>query len=355
MESCVVNRHEAEDLLAILGRCLPGSGGIDPVGIHPVPGGGNNRLFRVETPCGPAVLKRYFRHPGDSRNRLDSEYRFSEFLWGHGVRCIPEPLARDDETGTGLYRYVEGVAIRPTEVTGRHLREAQSFFRRANGWRSDPAVQALPDASEACFSMQQHLDLVEQRVRRLADSPSEDGIRGEAVAFVREHLVPAWDVVRRACLRQVSGGGHSLGEPLAFVDRVLSPSDFGFHNALQTAQGLVFHDFEYAGWDDPAKTVCDFFCQVAVPVPMRNWEKVSRECAELAGSPGTSLLRMRWLLPVYRIKWVCIALNHFLAVDGERRNFATGNGETHLATQLGLAGRMLSSIHAGKGSDRWPI
>src|SRR6185503_11886129 len=46
----------------------------------------------------------------------------------------------------------------------------------------------------------------------------------------------------------------------------LSPSDFGYHNAVLADDETVrFFDFEYAGWDDPAKLVCDFFNQVEVP------------------------------------------------------------------------------------------
>ena len=99
-----------------------------------------------------------------------------------------------------------------------------------------------------------------------------------------------------------------------------------------------------AGWDDPAKTVCDFFCQIAVPVPIRYWGAVSSFAAGLTGAPENTLLRMQMLLPVYQVKWVCIALNHFLAVDGERRRFAKGDGEMQLASQLELAARLMSSI-----------
>jgi hypothetical protein len=49
---------------------------------------------------------------------------------------------------------------------------------------------------------------------------------------------------------------------------------------------------------------------------------------------------------VYRIKWVCIALNRFLAIGGERRRFAEGNEKMDLATQLGLAETLLLSIES---------
>ena len=41
--------------------------------------------------------------------------------------------------------------------------------------------------------------------------------------------------------------------------QILSPSDFGFHNAiLQKNNKVCFVDFEYFGWDDPAKLINDF-------------------------------------------------------------------------------------------------
>jgi len=344
MEAGMVKQSETGELLTILKRCLPDAHGIDMTGFQPVPGGGNNRLYCVEASCGPVVLKRYFRHPGDPRDRFESEYGFSTFLWEHGIRNIPEPLARDDETGTALYRFVEGRAYSHSEIHDQTVCDAQKFLNQINEWRSDPGAVILPDASESCFTIQQHLDVIEKRVQHLFDLPRTEGIRGEAASFVRHELQPAWTSVRQECIRHVESSGLSLQEPVNTGDRILSPSDFGFHNALQTVDGPVFLDFEYAGWDDSAKTVCDFFCQIAVPVPIRYWEEVSRVCAELTSSPERTLLRMRLLLPVYRIKWVCITLNHFLAVEGERRRFATGGGEMLLTTQLGLAERLLSSI-----------
>lgn len=339
-----MNRCEQEELLGIVKHCLPDFDKTVAADIFPLPGGGNNRLFKVNVSGAPVVLKRYFRHPGDLRNRLDSEFRFSEFLWKRGVRCIPEPLARDDESGTGLYSYVDGIAIAPPLVTDRQLHEAKLFLIQTNEWRQDAEALTLPDASEACFTLQHHLDLVELRIQRLLGIPPAEGIRGDAADFVRQRLQPIWSGVREKCLSRVGESLHLLEEPLSIADRVLSPSDFGFHNALQTEHGLVFHDFEYAGWDDPAKTVCDFFSQIAVPVPIRYWEEVSCSWAELTCSPEKTLFRMRVLLPVYRVKWVCIALNHFLIVDGERRRFAKGSEEMHFAAQLGLAERLLLSI-----------
>src|ERR1019366_5574171 len=101
------------------------------------------------------------------------------------------------------------------------------------------------------------------------------------------------------------------------------PSDFGFHNALMADDGtLRFLDFEYAGWDDPAKTVCDFFCQPACPAPLECYADFADAVAEATAHPALSRRRFDLLLPMYRLKWCCIMLNDFLPAGAGRRRFA---------------------------------
>jgi hypothetical protein len=104
--------------------------------------------------------------------------------------------------------------------------------------------------------------------------------------------------------------------------RVLSPSDFGFHNALKDEAGkLWFFDFEYAGWDDPAKLLCDFFCQPQVPVSIEHADRFL-ETLQMAVGDEDLPARYKMLLPLHAAKWACILLNEFLKPDAERRRFA---------------------------------
>ena len=126
-----------------------------------------------------------------------------------------------------------------------------------------------------------------------------------------------------ACRRAPQEIDLAVAEPVLSELRRLSPSDFGFHNALREAAGrLRFVDFEYAGWDDPAKLACDFFCQPALPVPMRFWSSFLANVTEDLPEAERQRRRIALLLPVYRIKWVTILLNDFHAVGNDRRRFA---------------------------------
>ena len=85
---------------------------------------------------------------------------------------------------------------------------------------------------------------------------------------LRPFFRSAWRALRAGALAALGRTPPAWAGPLGEADRVVSPSDFGFHNALRTEDGrLAFLDFEYAGWDDPAKLVCDFELQPAVPAP----------------------------------------------------------------------------------------
>jgi hypothetical protein len=110
---------------------------------------------------------------------------------------------------------------------------------------------------------------------------------------------------------------------LESAQRCISPSDFGFHNALRETDGRIrFLDFEYAGWDDPAKMAGDFFAQLAVPVPDRLFEPFVRECLQSFVRPVELIKRAELLRPLYQVKWCCIALNVFLPEHIARRKFA---------------------------------
>lgn len=292
--------------------------------LFPLTGGANNRVFRVAQGAGQAaLLKVYCQHPDDPRDRLGAEFAFSSFAWEKGVRWLPRPLACDRANGLGLYEFVEGIAVGPNEVTQERVEQALQFFLELNRHRESPEARALPAASEACFSIQDHLRRVESRLRALRVLEVTDAIGQAAVLFIREELLPLWDRVRTSVLEQVRELRLVLDEEIPAQDRRLSPSDFGFHNALVMKDGrLRFIDFEYAGWDDPVKAACDFFCLQGVKVPEIYFEAFARGMVGDLSDPKACFERAKILQSVHRVKWCCILLNDFLPVGSQRRRFS---------------------------------
>jgi hypothetical protein len=319
--------------------------GLGPVReLAPLVGGANNRAYRVECQRGAAFLKAYFRSPADPRDRLGAEFAFARFAFTAGIRALPRPLACDAVARLGLFEFMEGE--RPTQATDALVTQAAEFVNFLNEERWRPAAATLPLASEACFSIEEHLGVVGGRANRLGDIEPGSDIDREAMRFVRRILLPVWEAVRNEARVHTRTAGISLSRPLDARSRWVSPSDFGFHNALVGIDGrAIFLDFEYAGWDDPAKLICDFFSQPAVPVPERCFDSFARTVAASSHDPAAVLARVQLLMPIYRLKWVCIRLNEFLADGGSRRRFSAGEDwEARKARQLAQARTALTGL-----------
>ncbi len=320
--------EQTEKTEKIAVKLAAGAGIEGNIRLETLSGGGNNRGFRLYNELCSYFLKSYFRHEGDLRDRLGAEFAFSMFAWENGLRMLPRPVACDREYSIGLYQFVEGRKLEPGEVTEDHVRQALQFYIELNRHKQHPYAQKLPTASEACFSINEHLLCVEQRLERLKRIESEDSVDKEAVRFINKKLVKTWQTVCTNLVKQAERLGTDIRQRISREDECLSPSDFGFHNAILEAGGnLHFIDFEYAGWDDPAKMVCDFFCQLAVPVPFVFFPLMEDGVSKQSSVPETLRQRICLLFPVYRIKWCCIILNDFLAVGDKRRIFA--RHETH--------------------------
>ncbi len=319
---------------------LVASAGYGAVGFtDPLDGGKNNRVYRVATAKGHVLLKSYFRHPDDPRDRLGTEFAFAQFAWDHGARCIPQPLACDPAAGLGLFEFVVGRKLEPGEVTADRVTEALEFFVTLNCWKEK--ATALPYGSEACFSLEDHFGTIARRVERLKSIEPKTELDREAVEFVGGEFFPVAALTFDTARRQADEQNLDITTPLDAANRCLSPSDFGYHNALRAASDgwLRFIDFEYAGWDDPSKLIGDFFCQPTAPAPVSEFERFARTVAEAMPDPELHYARAKLLLPIYRVKWVCILLNDFLPVGGSRRAFA-GPGaeqESRKAAQLAKA------------------
>ena len=315
-------------------------GGLAKLGsvqsFRPMEGGKNNRVVHTSYSNGlECVLKSYFFSENDQRDRLAAEFEFLYHVWNIGVRVVPQPLAKDEGARVGLYSFLRGVKVAPGGVTEGHVKAALNFALQIN--QSHIERGHIRPASEACFALDSHIDTVHRRVERLEHLDETAPFIAECRAFVRSKLRPLWFRLAEDVEKHFRKLGIDKGELLPVEYRCLSPSDFGFHNALIAPGGQVqFIDFEYAGLDDPAKLVCDFFCQPDVPIPFQYFEMFSKEICTRLGLPKMFQTRIELLMDVYRVKWMCIMLNDFVAVEGARRNFALGEEqrESRCARQL---------------------
>lgn len=313
----------SRSLTAELAALLAGEGiDANTIALEPCDGGGNNRVFVVRAGERSFVAKWYFTHPADTRDRLGAELAFVRYAKRLGLACVPQPVSCDPTRHVALYEFVDSRRVRPEEVGEGQVEQAARFLEALNTPAARELAGNLPRASEACFSLVEHFAMLDRRIERLAGIDPGTKIHRAALGFVAR-LRAAWPALRERLTRASAAEGMSAVEPLDQGMRCMSPSDFGFHNALVRPSGeLCFLDFEYAGWDDPAKTVGDFFSQPAIPVPMRFFERFLVAATSFAPRPEELAARARLLLPLFQLKWCCIMLNDFLPVSRERRRFS---------------------------------
>lgn len=307
--------------------------------------GGNNRSYRVTVGARTFLVKQYFSHAGDARDRLGSEYAFLLYANRVAPGWTPAALVADRDARMALYEFVAGRHFRPDEVTADHVDAAARFFVALNQ-QAQRSHADLPVASEACFSIDEHLALIDERLKRLHALDQQVPEDRDARTLI-EAIVARWQAMKSDIRLGAAAVELDPATPLEPDRRCISPSDFGFHNALVESDGRIrFLDFEYAGWDDPAKMAGDFFAQLAVPVPAEFFDRFVEACLAPFSTAAQLGTRARLLRGAYQIKWCCIALNVFLPVHLARRKFANpGLDERALKqSQLAKANNLFQSI-----------
>lgn len=302
-----------------------------------VVGGWNNRVYRLKGKTKHYCLKWYNQH--QQTLRLEREFAFLKYAKRLGIRSITTPIACSVQYSWALYDWVDGTPY--TQVRAQQVQQALGFILQLNP--TPQAWQQLAPASEFCRDLDSHFNYLRLRLEKVAnlDDPA-------VVTLWKDQILPLWE--------QIKSRWHTLKRSQSRLFEILqpdeycaSPSDFGFHNALQTQTGPVFIDFEYAGRDDPAQLVCDFFCQFEVPAPLAEFDAFSSEFAKLYPRQDWHLARMHLLMPLHRLKWLCIALNHF--TQAPRREFAQRDSEAHRQQQVKKAKNMIDQLE--KDIPQW--
>jgi phosphotransferase family enzyme len=291
--------------------------GCEVIAAEPAIAGANSRVFRVDLRgAAPSrVIVKFYRHdPGDLRDRLTTEFEALEFLWQNGVRSIPRPIAIGGDRQCGIYEYLDGERPDPAAIGTADIDVSVDFLGTLGRLRAARGSERVGAASEACFSLGAIVDSVDGRLDRLCAGPLE----GEEVRQLRAWIDGTFVPFRTAAVEWSRGeaarAGIAYDVPIPPDARTISPSDFGFHNAIRRPGGtLAFVDFEYFGWDDPAKTIVDFLLHPAMPLGDALRRRFAARALAAFGDVPRLAERARIVYPLFGLKWTMILLNDFLA------------------------------------------
>lgn len=329
-------RRQASDLL-----------GREVESLEAALGGRNNRMFRARCADGNSfAFKVYGPREDDPRDRMSAEIAGLIFLERYNVSAVPRVVAEDARTGCAAFEWIDGGPANPPSVMD--VDAALRFVAELEALSGVDGTERLPLASAATLSGAAVVRQVQTRSARFDNLDEDDENAPEVRDFLdgefqdlSAHAV-AW------ARRQYDASGIDFDADLSVANRVLSPSDFGFHNALRRENGrVVFVDFEYFGWDDPAKLVSDFLLHpgMTLSAPFRK-RFHDGAMAVFSARDGNFSTRLKALYPLYGLCWVLIMLNEFLPDVWARRLAAAGSLDANRvrSAQLRKARRMLHHV-----------
>lgn len=280
---------------------------LDCSSVNEVVGGGNSDIFKITVSDGSEyAAKAYPGESSDGRSRLITEYRAIEFLQSKGMNNIPKPIISNEDLGLAIYSWVNGVYL---ENPNPHdLQQAIDFVQNLYDISKSSQYEYSGAATEACLSAN---DIIEQVEKRLDDLLLVSSKHPSLESFLTEQFVPLWEKIREYSLGCWPNSSRYDG--LRYEYQILSPSDFGFHNALKQCDKLIFLDFEYFGWDDPVKLTADFVWHPAMNLSVQDMLYWEESMIEIFSHDSEFEARLYAGKPLYGMRWAMIVLKKFLS------------------------------------------
>jgi len=315
---------------------------------EPAAPGGNNRVYRIVAGGEAFALKFYPHRQDDPRDRLGHEFQALRFLTGRGVHCVPAAVAADPHLGCAAYQWIEGTSVDAPDRDDIDAALALAATLKALSGAGE--AESLPAAAEACLSAAELERQVAARLTALRAPAAGDDV---LVEFLSKEFVPAFERWTGRARARYRARGADFAAGIGKARRTLSPSDFGFHNAIRRPGGdICFIDFEYFGWDDPVRLVADFVLHPGHRLDRAASGRFAGGAHELFDDDPEYEVRLQALYPLVGLRWCMILLGEYLPGGLAKRRFAgrVGDAAKTRAGQLAKARALLQRLSASDGS-----
>lgn len=268
-----------------------------------VKGRGNSKVYQLLNHDKKYILKIYPDRQLDTRPRLETESLACEILTKYNYP-VPKCVVTDSALGWGIYEWIDGEVV--SNVNQLFLEQAFQFIHRLyydSRLYINEFSKLFSPASEACFSGLEVIEQIEVRREKLMTSTTES-----LYSFLTEQFDPCYKI-----LSTKAKANYSFDKVLPQHLQILSPSDFGSHNAIKYSdRQIIFFDFEYFGWDDPVKLVSDFYWHPSMNLSNSHKQSWIDFTINLFVEDTFFQNRLNSYLPLYGLRWCLILLNEFI-------------------------------------------
>src|SRR3989338_9198523 len=292
--------------------------------IECISGGRNSKVYQMTSVNGSKdIIKQYFSQEKDKRNRLKVEFESLKILEGQGIKNIPRAIDLNRGKNIGLYQYIYGKKIAGNEIKVGDIDLSTTFLLELYKLRTLEEAKKIPWASDACFSFKSMEMIIEHRLSKLLSLDQSSPKNEKLISFLTSRFKPLYNEIVQWCKEYAQEKEFKWDVEFPLHSRTLSPSDFGFHNALKQIDGkIIFYDFEYFGWDDSTKMIIDFIQHPGMDLSDECKERFVQNMINGLKVDQTLSYRLKISYPLISLVWCLIVLNEFIPEYFQRRIFS---------------------------------
>ena len=125
---------------------------------------GNNKNYFFRSKDEALMIKYYFAHPQDKRDRLATEWTFLSYLQQQNIPNVPRPVVKSDRHNAAVYTFLGGTVPTTEDISTSLVRQAAHFINNINRGRYNAHSAVLPDASESNINLDEFMANIEQRL-----------------------------------------------------------------------------------------------------------------------------------------------------------------------------------------------
>ena len=275
----------------------------DILDFNQVHNGINSKVYKLKLKKNKSlILKMYPYEDNLFSRRIRVENESLRYLNKNNFP-VPKVFKAFLEFNCSFFEFQPGKKI--TKATELSIDQCYDFINKLMILSSQTKIKSFPNAKEACFNPNEICKQIEKKFHILLKVNNK-----ELNNFLLLNFHSLFTKYSKKAKKKFN---KKFTNNIVISNRILSPSDFGLHNTISHNNKLYFLDFEYFGWDDPIKLICDFFWHPGNNVSKKLKNRFLNKTINLFSKNYKNFKNKLYvLLPLYGLRWCLIILNCFV-------------------------------------------
>lgn len=269
---------------------------------------GNNKIIRFECSNKKKIILKKYSQVDNSFSTLEKEFEALKLMTEANLP-VPKAYFKDSKKGLALYENIESSELEPS--TENIIRDFSGFLSSLYNLSKTTEFDKFPGARDSRDKISDYKAHVSRRLSQIEAGCKKDARFNPIQHYLDKIFKPLHKIVLERYENSLNK--FKLDESKIFTSdqKILSPSDFGMHNAIyNNTNSFTFIDFEYMGWDDPVKLIADFLHHaVEDSITQDDRLEIFKRFSEKSSIGADFYQRLNTILDLVGLEWILIILN----------------------------------------------